>query len=220
MTFDGIIFDFDGVLIESEFVSGAQIAATLTRLGHPVSTEHALDHFSGLAGDAFLAAIEAAINAPLPEGFHAARAEEDARVLADGIEAVAGAIAFVAALPTALPRAIASSSRTHWIATHLAHIGLSDAFGPHLFSGREHVANGKPAPDVYLHAAREIGIDIGRALIIEDSVVGVTGAVASGATVVGLAAGRHCRDGHAARLRALGAHHVVHSFDEIAALMG
>lgn len=219
MNFDGVIFDFDGVLIESEYVSGAHIAETLTRLGHPVTTEHALDHFSGLSGAAFLAAIEATIGAPVPEGFHPARDAEDARVLADGIATVAGAVAFVEALPADLPRAIASSSSTHWIATHLAHIGLTDAFGTHIYSGREHVTRGKPAPDIYLYAADAIGIDIARAVIIEDSVVGVTGAVASGATVVGLAAGRHCREGHDARLRALGAHHVVHSFDEIAALL-
>jgi beta-phosphoglucomutase-like phosphatase (HAD superfamily) len=102
----------------------------------------------------------------------------------------------------------------------LAHLGLSEAFGPHIYSGREHVNRGKPAPDLYLHAARELGIDIVRTVVIEDSKVGATGAVASGATVIGLAAGRHCFDGHADMLRSVGVEKIAHSFDELARLVG
>ena len=220
MKFDAIIFDFDGVLIESEYISGQQVAATLTGLGYPTTVDEALDTFTGLGGSDFQGAVSGWIGGPVPEAFHAARQVEDDRVMRDGVDAVAGAIDFVRALPAALPRAIASSSTTAWIARHLDHIGLRTAFGSHLYSGREHVTRGKPAPDIYLHAAAAIGADIGRTLIIEDSIVGVTGAVASGAHVVGLAVGLHCRDGHAARLEAAGARQVVHSFDEIAAIVG
>lgn len=220
MKFDAVIFDFDGVLIESEFISGLQVAATLTALGHPTTVDQALDTFTGLGGRDFHDAVSGWIGGPVPEAFHAARRVEDDRVMRDGVDAVAGAIDFVRGLPVAMPRAIASSSTTRWIVRHLDHIGLRGAFGDHLYSGREHVARGKPAPDIYLHAAAAIGADIGRTLIIEDSIVGVTGAVAAGAHVVGLAVGMHCRDGHAARLKSQGAHRVVHSFDEIAAILG
>jgi HAD superfamily hydrolase (TIGR01509 family) len=220
MRFDAIIFDFDGVLIESEYVGNAHLAGLLTELGHPVSVEDALTRFSGLSGQAFYDAIEAHIGHPLPEGFHQGRAEEDARVLREGLEAVAGAVDFVRALPPALPRAIASSSRVNWIATHLAHLGLADAFGDRLFSGREHVARGKPAPDIYLHAADALGVDIARTVILEDSEVGATGAVASGAYVIGLAAGNHCLDGHEARLKARGVNVVAHDFHEVRRLIG
>jgi beta-phosphoglucomutase-like phosphatase (HAD superfamily) len=88
-----------------------------------------------------------------------------------------------------------------------------------LFSGREHVARGKPAPDLYLHAADALGVPIGRIAIIEDSPIGVQGAVASGAEVIGLVAGRHCLPGHAEKLRALGVHHIATSFDEVAAIL-
>jgi beta-phosphoglucomutase-like phosphatase (HAD superfamily) len=98
-------------------------------------------------------------------------------------------------------------------------MGLTGAFGDHIYSGREHVTRGKPAPDIYLHAAKAIGIDIARAVIIEDSPVGATGAVASGAFVIGLAAGRHCADGHAGLLLDKGVHAVAHSFDEVTALL-
>jgi len=219
MTISGVIFDFDGVLIESEYAGNVQIAATLTELGHPTTVDEALAAFTGVGGQHFLDAVAARIGRPVPQAFLDARRAEDKRVLASGIEAVAGAVAFVRSLPASLPRAIASSSTTHWIATHLDHLGLRDAFGDHLYSGVEHVTRGKPAPDIYLHAARAIGVPIGKALIIEDSPVGVTGAVASGAQVVGLAVGRHCGDDHEDRLRAAGAPLVVHDFAAIAAML-
>jgi beta-phosphoglucomutase-like phosphatase (HAD superfamily) len=93
-------------------------------------------------------------------------------------------------------------------------------FGDHVYSGREHVERGKPAPDLYLHAARQLGVEIGRAVIIEDSKIGAMGALASGATVIGLAAGRHCFDGHADMLRSVGVEQIAHSFDEVARLVG
>ncbi|RHW17684.1 HAD family phosphatase [Sphingomonas gilva] len=217
---NAIIFDFDGVLLESEYAGNLHLAETLTSLGHPVSTEEAMARFMGLAGPDFHAAIERHIGGPIPEAFHDSRRAEDARVAADGLEAVAGAIAFVRALPADLPRAVASSSSIAWIDRHLRHLGLREAFGEHIYSGREHVARGKPAPDIYLHAAQQLGVPIEDTLIIEDSPVGVTGAVASGAMVVGLCAGRHCPPDHAAVLRAKGVEHIARGFDEIAAMIG
>jgi len=219
MRFAGLILDFDGVLLESEYVGNAQIADCLTRLGHPTSVEQAMAEFMGLSGRDFLAAVERWIGRPVPDAFHHARRAEDERVLAEGVEAVAGAVAFVEALPPALPRAVASSSSTRWVRTHLDHLKLRERFEPHIYSGREHVARGKPAPDLYLHAAAALGVPIAQVAVIEDSPVGVAGALASGAFVVGLAAGRHCFDGHAARLEALGAHAVAHGFGEVAALL-
>ncbi len=219
MRFDALLFDFDGVLIESEYAGNRQIADFLSAAGHPTTPEDSMEHFMGLAGPDFLAAIERRIGTTLPQGFHEAREAEDARAMEEGIEAVAGAVAFVRALPPALPRAIVSSSATRWIDRHLRHIGLRDAFGPHLYSGREHVERGKPAPDLYLHAAHALGVPIERIAIIEDSPVGATGAVASGAYVVGLCAGTHCGVGHADRLRALGVDAIAADFDEVAALL-
>ncbi|MCM8731135.1 HAD family hydrolase [Hephaestia sp. GCM10023244] len=220
LTADALIFDFDGVLLESEYVGNAQIARYLTAIGHPHTPEEAMAHYMGLAGADFIAAIEHRIGHALPRDFAAARAEEDARVLAEGIDPVAGAIAFVRGLPRDLPRAIASSSSTAWIETHLEHLGLRDAFGTMVFSGREHVARGKPAPDIYLHAAAALGVPIARCTILEDSPVGVTGAVASGASVIGLCAGRHCSPGHADRLLAIGVDAIAGDFARVARLIG
>ena len=109
MRFAAIIFDFDGVLIESEYVGNKQIADYLTAAGHPTSVEESMNNFMGLAGHDFIAAIEGWIGGPLPEDFHDVRSAEDRRVLDEGLEAVAGAVTFIRALPPTLPKAIASS---------------------------------------------------------------------------------------------------------------
>jgi len=207
------------VLLESEWAGNAQIADFLTGAGHPTSVEEAMRHFMGLAGPEFHAAIERWIGRPLPEGFAEARAEEDRRALAEGVAEVAGAVAFVRGLPSDLPRAVASSSSSEWVRSHLRHLGLEQAFGDYIFSGREHVARGKPAPDLYLRAAAAIEVPIVRCAIIEDSPVGVRGALESGATVIGFVGGRHCLDGHEERLRALGVQHIAHDFAEVTALL-
>jgi HAD superfamily hydrolase (TIGR01509 family) len=220
MRFSALILDFDGVLLESEWAGNKQIADWLTGIGHPTSVEESMHHFMGLAGTDFIAAIERWIGRQIPADFHDARAAEDARAIAEGVEEVAGAIAFLRGLPAGLPKAICSSSSSHWVVSHLANLGLEGAFGEMIFSGREHVARGKPAPDLYRHAAAALGVPIAETAIIEDSPVGVEGALASGATVIGLVAGRHCLPGHAERLEALGVRHIARDFDEVAALLG
>jgi HAD superfamily hydrolase (TIGR01509 family) len=217
--FDAIIFDFDGVLLESEFEGNLLLAELLTDLGHRTTVEEAIKHYVGLNGPEFIAAIEERIGEPLPIEFHERRKEQSVRALREGVRAVAGAVEFVRSLPPALPIALASSSSTRWLNGHLMHLGLADAFGEHVYSGREHVARSKPAPDLYLFAAERLGVEIGRSVILEDSEVGVTGALASGARVIGLAAGKHCFDDHADTLRARGVEHVAHSFEEVRRLL-
>lgn len=219
MTFDGLIFDFDGVLIESEAVGNRHIADYLTGIGHPTTPEDSYANFMGLSGPQFIGAVEQWIDRPLPEDFYAMRAIEDDRAMREGVGAVEGAVRFIQALPADLPKAIASSSSTAWIKRHLDHIGLEGAFGDHIYSGKEHVTNGKPAPDLYLHAAAAIGVDIARCAILEDSPVGATGAVASGAHVIGFVGGSHCSPDHAERLRAIGVHDIAGDFGEVARLL-
>lgn len=219
MKFEAVIFDFDGVLIESEAVGNRQIAEYLTGIGRPTTPADSFANFMGLSGTAFLDAVERWLGRPLPDDFHAVRKREDERVMREGIEAVVGAVDFVHALPNDLPKAIASSSSTAWIARHLDHIGLREAFGDRIFSGKEHVARGKPAPDIYLHAAAALGVDIARCVIIEDSPVGATGAVASGAHVIGFVGATHCGPDHADRLRAIGVQDIARTFGEVAALI-
>ncbi len=217
--FGALLFDFDGVLVETEYAGNKHIADYLTGIGHPTTAQESMDQFMGLSGADFIAAIERWIGRALPQDFATVREAENARVIRDGVGAVAGAVAFVRALPAHLPRAIVSSSSTAWIRAHLDHIGLGDVFGDHIYSGKEHVARGKPAPDLYLHAANRLGVPITYCAILEDSPVGATGAVASGAYVVGLCAGTHCGIGHADRLQVLGVSAVARDFEEVARLL-
>ena len=218
--FAALLFDFDGVLIESEYIGNKHVADYLTSIGHPTTPEQSMANFMGYAGKDFLDRVEAWIGRALPEDFFAAREVEDARVMAEGVGEVAGAVAFVRSLPADLPKAVVSSSSTRWIRRHLDHLGLSDVFGDHLYSGREHVERGKPAPDLYLYGADKLGVAIADCAIIEDSPVGATGAVASGGYVIGLCAGNHCAPDHADRLRAIGVAAVASSFGEVAGLLG
>ncbi len=217
--FGAIIFDFDGVLLESEFEGNRALAELLSDLGHRHTVEDALRHYVGLSGPQFIAAIEARIGTALPPEFHERRKAQTIRLLREGIAAVVGAVEFVRSLPPSLPKAVASSSTMRWLRPHLDHLGLADAFGDHVYSGREHVERSKPAPDLYLYTAAQLGVPIGDCVILEDSEVGATAAVASGARVIGLVAGSHCLDGHAGRLMALGVREVAHSFDEVKRLL-
>ena len=217
--FDAIIFDFDGVLLESEFEGNRQLAELLTDLGHRHSVEDALERYVGLAGKDFFATIEKHIGEPLPPAFFERRKEQSIRALQEGVRAVVGAVDFVRSLPPDLPRAVASSSSTRWLHGHLDHLGLRNAFGDHVYSGNEHVERGKPEPDLYLYAASQLGADIRRSVILEDSAIGVTGALASGARVIGLAAGSHCLDGHDDMLRSLGVRDVAYTFDDVRRLL-
>ncbi len=219
MRFKAILFDFDGVLIESEYIGNKQIAEYLTAIGHPTTPEQSMANFMGYSGIDFLKKVEDWIGRPLPQDFHTARAAEDNRVMAEGIGEVAGAVDFVESLPDDLCKAVVSSSSTRWIRRHLDYIGLTRSFGHHLYSGREHVTRGKPAPDLYLYAADQLGVAIADCAIIEDSIVGATGAVASGGFVVGLCAGSHCAPGHVDRLCDVGVHAVASAFADVYKLL-
>ena len=98
--FDAIIFDFDGVLLESEFEGNKQLAELLTDLGHRTSTEDAIRNFVGYSGPQFLEAIERWVGGPLPRGFIDRRKEQSVRALQDGVRAVAGAVDFVQSFAT------------------------------------------------------------------------------------------------------------------------
>lgn len=214
-----LILDFDGVLIDSEHVGNQLLAELLTELGHPTSLADTYGHYVGLAGRPFLEAIERRIGGPLPQDFVARRRAQGQLLLDGGVPEVPGAGAFVRALPASLPRALASSSTTRWMEGHLAHLGLTGQFGPHLYSGHEHVERGKPEPDLYLHAAEKLGVPIGECVIVEDSPVGVRGALGSGARVIGFCGGSHCRESHGDLLRAEGVNDLARDFDELRRLL-
>ena len=109
---------------------------------------------------------------------------------AGDLKAIAGVAAAIAAIEA--PKCVASSGTPEKIRHGLECAGLHDLLSPHIFSATQ-VKRGKPAPDLFLFAASEMGAAPGRCLVIEDSVAGVTAAVAAGMTVLGFHGGSHCR---------------------------
>lgn len=162
--------------------------------------------------------IENGIGRPLPADFRP-RTKEAFRLRLDEVTAVDGVEAFLDALPP-IAKAVASSSPTSWLRSSLERFNLVHHFGDRLFSAAEHVSRGKPNPDIYLHSARELGVEPKQVLVIEDTAPGVAAAKAAGMTVVGLCAGLHCGPNHGDRLRSAGADHVAGRYTQVLELIG
>ena len=217
MSFDLVIFDYDGVIADSELLNNRIMAEMLTEIGLPTTPDQAIDLYMGKRWLDCLPLIEAQLGRPCPDDFQDDWSRRCIERAAIELRPVPGVIDFVADL--AVPRCIASSSEPPWIETGLSQFGLTDAFNGALFSAAVHVTRGKPHPDIYLHAARAMRAHPDRILVIEDTPTGVRAGVAAGMTVVGLCAGGHVRDGHAERLLDAGAHRVVESYSEVAQTM-
>lgn len=218
MRFDAIIFDFDGVIVDSEIVANRALADTLTRLGSPTTTEEALDRYCGKRWADCTPLIEEQLGRKLPEGFVQNLVDEAVVSLAAETVLIAGVAEFVAG-HAHRERAIASSSAPEWLFGSLQRFGIDHHFGDHVYSAAQ-IERGKPHPDIYLHAAARLGVAPARTLVIEDSPTGATAGVAAGMTVAGFLGGSHIRDGHDARLRAAGAHHIVRDYRELERLIG
>ena len=176
-----------------------------------------MDRYIGLNWRDMCVVIEAEIGRPLPADFRS-RSKHAFELRLEEVTAVAGVEAFLDALPP-IPKAVASSSPTQWLRGSLERFGLAHHFGDRLFSAAEHVERGKPHPDIYLHAARALGVRPAEVLVLEDTPTGVRAARAAGMTVVGLCAGLHCGPGHGDGLLEAGADHVAGSYEEVLTLV-
>jgi HAD superfamily hydrolase (TIGR01509 family) len=214
---DAIIFDFDGVIADSEILSARLFSRFLTGIGLACTPDEAHVRYFGLNRQDALASMAAEWGESVPVDIAEQMVRHIDQAQHEPVLPIAGLHDFLA-WGGHLPRAIASSNASAHISAQLVLFGIADHFGEHIYSGREHVSRGKPHPDLYLHAAAALGIDPARMLVIEDSPVGVRAAVAAGAEVIGLCAGGHCRPDHADRLLGAGAHHVAPGYSEIVAL--
>ena len=214
----GVIFDCDGVLVNTEaLVIDLEIAA-MERLGVGYERAAFIAKYMGASEPDFEAGLNAdhaAVHGTgLPHGFFKQLKADKYAHLERHVEAVPGARAFAESL--AAPRAVASSSERGALAMKLARTGLSDLFGDQVYSA-QHVARAKPAPDLYLHAAQALGVDPALSLAIEDSADGVTSALAAGMTCWGFTGGGHCPPGHDGALVSAGAQAVFETFDQMRA---
>jgi len=207
-----IVFDCDGVLVDSELLAAGVLARELSAIGFPMTAEGCIERFSGVAMPEVLRRIEDDRGRPLPTDFAETVRARDADAFRAELQPLPGARGMLAALT--LPRCVASSGRLAKMRLTLAITGLLEFFEPHLFSA-EMVARGKPAPDLFLHAAAEMHSPPADCLVIEDSLAGVRAGVAAGMRVFGFVGGSHCPPDHGRRLRDAGAERV---FDRLAAL--
>jgi HAD superfamily hydrolase (TIGR01509 family) len=213
--FDLVIFDLDGVLVDSELISSRVTAAALTHAGIEISAAEVCDRFLGVSTAEMLRDIEVERGCRLPDSFREKLRERVLKAFEHELEPVAGVPDLLDAL--AVDRCVASSSHPDRIRCSLEITGLLDRLAPHLFSASM-VDHGKPAPDLFLLAAARMAAEPRRCLVVEDSEVGVRAGKAAGMKVFGFTGASHVRaEAHALRLQAAGAHAV---FTEMAALAG
>jgi HAD superfamily hydrolase (TIGR01549 family) len=207
-----LIFDFDGVIADSEAIANTVLAEIVTALGHATTLDQSLDRYAGRRWDDAMAEIEAAIGKPLPTDFSGELKRATLDRFRTDLKEVSGAAAFIKHFAH-IPRCIASSSSIDRLQLCLSVLGMEAEFGDHVFSA-DMVARGKPHPDIFLFAAAKLGVSPERCLVIEDSTGGIKAAVAAGMTAIGLCAASHIRDGHDVKLRDAGAVHLARSWGE------
>ncbi len=214
--FDLVIFDCDGVLIESEILSIEAEARVFSRHGLAVDAEFVFEHCTGLSWKSELAFMENHFKVKLPESISAEAAAEIEHELTTRLVAMAGIEAVLDTLT--VPVCVASSSTPERLRLSLGKVGLYDRLAPHIFSSTM-VKNGKPAPDLFLYAADAMQAAPERCVVIEDSLHGVKAGKAAGMTVIGFTGGGHIRKGHDQRLLAAGADTLVTHHDSLMAAL-
>jgi HAD superfamily hydrolase (TIGR01509 family) len=217
--FEAVLFDCDGVLVDSEPITNGVLREMLAELGWSMTVEECMRQFVGKAVKDERAIIEARTGRPLTEDWLAEFRQRRNVQLELRLQPVAGAVEAVEAVHGALQGRIACASGADRgkVELQLVKCGFARWFEGRVFSGHE-MPRSKPAPDVYLAAAAAIGVDPARCLVVEDTVTGVTAGVAAGATVYGYSPPEAGHDAPAA-LRAAGAAHVFTAMRELPALL-
>jgi HAD superfamily hydrolase (TIGR01509 family) len=213
---DLLIFDCDGVLIDSEAIACRADSACLADVGVTISAEEIMERYLGISAATMCSDIEQRYGLALPDDFVGTLHRRVAEVFDAELIAMPGVEMLLRDLP--LRRCVASSSAPERLRHSLAITGLLHYFGPHIFSATQ-VARGKPAPDLFLLAANAMRVVPASCVVVEDSVPGVQAAVAAGMRAIGFAGGSHCRPGHAERLLAAGAAVIAVDMPSVSALL-
>ncbi|MER8969225.1 HAD-IA family hydrolase [Mesorhizobium sp. M0808] len=211
-----VIFDCDGVLIDSETLASRIDAEELTRIGYPTSYSDVVLRFTGLSSATMRKMIEEDWGRPLPSDFDTivqSRIKESYRT---ELQAISGIDRLLHQL--SLPRCVASSSAPDKLRLGLELTELWPHLHPYVFSSVM-VKAGKPAPDLFLFAAAQMDTEPARCVVVEDSIAGVGAGVAAGMTVIGFTAGGHCFEDHGQRLLSAGAAVVARSAEELGVLL-
>jgi HAD superfamily hydrolase (TIGR01509 family) len=213
---DLVIFDCDGVLVDSELIFARVLAECLVALDFPTTIDEALALGFGKNRATLSAAVESRFGHPLADEFFETMRARTALVLKRELQPIPGIEKLLNALP--LPRCVASNGHLERVRERLTLTGLLRFFDPHVFSAIQ-VAAGKPAPDLFLFAAGRLGISPEGCIVVEDSVPGVEAAIAAQMPVVGFCGGSHCPADHADRLSAAGCSQVFARMPDLAAFL-
>ncbi|WP_181257223.1 HAD family hydrolase [Pseudaminobacter soli (ex Li et al. 2025)] len=213
---DLVIFDCDGVLVDSEILAAQVTCQTLDAIGLTMSVEDTISSLVGLDAMAARRKLETIHGVPLPVDFEARLAERLDHAFNTQLKPIAGIAELLRGLDQ--PYCVASNSGRERLRCTFAATGLAPLVEGRVFSADD-VARGKPAPDLFLYAAKTMGgVPPERCLVIEDSVTGVTAARAAGMRVIGFCGGGHILPGHDQRLLSLGADRIMTDHYQLAAL--
>lgn len=209
-----LIYDFDGVIADSEVLVNSAMAEGVTRLGLPMTAEGSIATYLGMRWPEVIARTRTLLaeqGLSPPDDFGDALKAGIHRRFKTELKEVPGARAAIRAFAP-LPRAIASSSSADRLALCLEALALTEDFGTHVYSA-DLVTNGKPAPDIFLFAAERLAARPADCIVIEDSPGGIRAAKAAGMTTIGLHAAAHLPAGHDLKLLDAGAHHIARDWD-------
>ena len=215
-----IIFDCDGVLVDSEALLIDSEMAFFKQHGLDYTTEYYMANFMGIPIWDWKAKTSKLLvevkGAPLPEDIFEPLEAIITRRIKDELQAVDGALNALSSLKHS--KCVASSSSTRSLKSKLSSTGLFDLFSPHIFS-TELVKNGKPAPDLFLHAASKLGVSPIDCVVVEDSANGVMAGKRAGMQVIGFTGGSHCSPSHADSLLSKGADAIATNFSGLVELL-
>jgi len=219
MNFDAVLFDCDGVLVDSEGITNGVLRDMLEELGWKLSREECMRIFLGKAVKDEQGLIEARTGRTLTEEWFVRFRERRNESLLAAVQPIRNAVPAVEAISARVAGRIACcSGADRWkVEMQLAKCGLLPFFDGRIFSGHE-MPRSKPAPDVYLAAMTPLGVTPARCAVVEDTVTGVTAGVAAGATVFGYSPPEAGHDAPAA-LKAAGAAFIFDDMADLASLM-
>jgi HAD superfamily hydrolase (TIGR01509 family) len=207
-----VIFDCNGVLVDSERLAAAVVSQEFMRAGFPLPPEVIARYFTGRRPADMFAEIELAAGRKLPASFATTVASATLARFRAELRATAHMAYALSWLRG--PKCVASSSSFERIRLSLEATDLIRFFDPYLFSATE-VPKGKPAPDLFLLAAGKMRVAPAQCIVVEDSAVGVAAAVAAGMTAIGFVGGSHAGDRLAAHLTEEGARVIINDMREL-----
>jgi HAD superfamily hydrolase (TIGR01509 family) len=181
-----VIFDCDGVLVDSEPIAIRIDVEMFAEVGMTVSEQEVIERFVGRSPEVLVRAVEEQLGHPPPDGWEERGERRLRRAFEAELQPVDGIREALESI--SLPACVASSSPPERLRFKLELTGLYERFAGRIFSATE-VANGKPAPDLFLHAAERMGFDPAACVVVEDSRYGVQAARAAGMDVLGYAGG-------------------------------